>query len=273
MTQLRPVATAWHVLWATFSSLPAIVRITWPALVVSILVQVTFMMATYFFIARGGDLQHVTPTIIAFNVLFFILLMLPMYSVAVNWFRYLLRDEEATGWQRLRLDRPVWRYIGNTLLLNLLFIVPAGICIFIWAAFMWRAGPESAPSIGFPVMLLLFFCGWLWIVLAGLRLSVRLPSVALDDGEISFGEAWKLTSGNGLRLLACMLVFFVLCLIFALVACLPLIMLRVAAMSTENLAVQLLLAVCQMVVSWVMLMAGLTMQAALYGIFAEGQQV
>src|SRR6476646_3834517 len=43
--------------------------------------------------------------------------MLAAASIAVNWHRFILRDEVLRGTEVLRLDEVVWRYFGNMLII------------------------------------------------------------------------------------------------------------------------------------------------------------
>ncbi len=104
-------------------------------------------------------------------------------SVAVNWHRFILRDELPTTAKSLRLDTPVLRYLGNSLLAILAGGVPLALIATI-LAFM----PRAAIIVLLPAALA-----------AGaliLMLSLKLPAVALDRADFSFRDALKSADGN-----------------------------------------------------------------------------
>lgn len=101
-------------------------------------------------------------------------------SMAVSWHRFILRDEPASG---MRLDRPVFRYAGNTVLIMLGMLVPA-LVFLVGMVFM----PAAGTILGLPL-----------IILAGgvvTRASIKLPAVALGDPGFSFRDAWAASQGN-----------------------------------------------------------------------------
>lgn len=101
-------------------------------------------------------------------------------SMAVSWHRFILRDEPASG---MKLDAPVLRYAGNTLLIMLSMLVPA-LVFLIGMAFM----PAAGAALGLPLL-----------VLAGgvvTRASIKLPAVALGNTGFSFRDAWAASEGN-----------------------------------------------------------------------------
>lgn len=105
--------------------------------------------------------------------------LIAVCAIAVNWHRFILRDEMGAG---LRLDGKVLRYAGNTMLIMLAMLVPA--VILVTAAMVVPA----AAILGLPLL-----------VLSGgivTRLSVKLPAVALGNDSFSFRDAWVATQGN-----------------------------------------------------------------------------
>ncbi len=103
-------------------------------------------------------------------------------SIAVNWHRFILRDELLTA-NSLRLDTLVLRYIGNSLLTFLAGFAPFAVIVTI-VAFL----PRTAMIVLLPAS-----------VLAGafiMILSLKLPAVALGRRDFSFGDALKSSEGN-----------------------------------------------------------------------------
>ena len=104
-------------------------------------------------------------------------------SIAVNWNRFVLRDEMPAPGKILRLDEPVWRYAGNTLLLVLMAAVPV-----LAVALVTMLLPAAASLLTIPAA-----------VLAGtfaLVLSIRLPAVALGRKDFGFKDAFTAAHDN-----------------------------------------------------------------------------
>lgn len=123
--------------------------------------------------------EALTPQLLV-QLLTGIISVIAVCSMAVSWHRFILRDEPATG---LRLDGPVFRYAGNTVLIMLAMLVPA---------LLFLVGLVFLPSAG-------ALLGLLLIILAGgvvTRASVKLPAVALGNPDFSFRDAWKASEGN-----------------------------------------------------------------------------
>ncbi|MFN4143548.1 hypothetical protein [Aestuariivirga sp.] len=114
------------------------------------------------------------------QVLTGVLSLIAVCSMAVNWHRFILRDELGPS---LRLDSAVFRYAGNTVLIMMAMLVPA---VMVLAAVMLL--PPAGAIIGLPL-----------VVLSGgvvTRLSIKLPAVALGNGTFSFRDAWTASEGN-----------------------------------------------------------------------------
>lgn len=104
-------------------------------------------------------------------------------SVAVNWHRFILRDELPPFAKSLRLDRLVLRYLGN----SLLALLAGGVPLVLVAAII-AFSPQAALIVLFPAA-----------VAAGsfiTMLSLKLPAVALDRQDFSFSDALKSAEGN-----------------------------------------------------------------------------
>ena len=83
----------------------------------------------------------------------------------------------------MRLDGPVFRYAGNTVLIMLACWLPA-LVFLVGMVFM----PAAGAILGLPL-----------IMLAGgavTRASIKLPAVALGNAGFSFRDAWKASEGN-----------------------------------------------------------------------------
>ena len=119
-------------------------------------------------------------------------------SMAVSWHRFILRDEMGSPW---RVDGPVLRYAGNSLLIMLLIAVPTLLALMI---------SLLVPGAGILLLPLSLVAGTIVT-----RLSIKLPAVALGRGDFGFRDAWKATEGSfwpilGVFLLNAAVVFAIL---------------------------------------------------------------
>jgi len=108
-------------------------------------------------------------------------------SVAVNWHRFILRDELPPLTKTFRLDRLVTRYLGNSLLTLLAGVVPLALIATIAAV---------SQSVAVVVMLPAALAAGAFITM----LSLKLPAVALDRQDFTFSDALKSAEGNFWRI-------------------------------------------------------------------------
>ena len=110
-------------------------------------------------------------------------------SIAVNWHRYILLDEVTSSEKIFRLDRPVWRYAGRTLLIMLVTLVT----VIIFSTVFITAVPSFGALLAVP-----FFVAGIYIM----RMSVALPAVALERKDVGITAALQITQGNNLQFAA-----------------------------------------------------------------------
>ena len=187
-------------------------------------------------------------------------------SIAVNWHRYILLDEVAEGWTRLRIDGLMWRYIGNVLgiivlmtLLGLVIGIPLGIITYFTKDLGWLS-------------ILIYGLGILGVLGLALvstyRLSVKLPSIAIGRKDFRLRDAWNSTAENFAQILGLVLLLF-LCLL--LVGLLMLGINYVSGVSGGIPGLSISLAI-QVAVNWVATILGVTVLTSLYGFFVEGRE-
>ncbi len=133
--------------------------------------------------------------------------LLAAASINVSWQRVLLLQETEDD-QFFRLDWPVWRYTGNTLLLNFL-CVAIGACVgvvitLVHLLFWLVLGSILASILSSAMVLFALF----WIVLLSYRLSLKLPAVAIGVDDYGFGEAWADTRERRFGLLCFAAIMF-----------------------------------------------------------------
>ena len=117
----------------------------------------------------------------------------PLASIAVNWHRALLLGERPGSFAFVRLDGPVWHYVGFA----------AVIMIIRWAAslpqMLSALGNNGAPA-GNPLLIALGSVVLLVTVMFLPRLSLALPAAAIGDGNAQMSEGFAATRGNTWRL-------------------------------------------------------------------------
>ena len=166
------------------SHLTYMVRISWPWYVMLVLV-----FAASFPLANASE-----PVLGVVVGLVLIAISLVAWSViAVLWHRRLLRGEEF-GVVQVRLNRRTWLYFLRFVAICLIVIAPM-IVAFIPILLM------DLSSIRFSVVDVAFLVSLPITIIVSLRLSLALPAVALDEVQFAFGDAWRATRGNSIRLL------------------------------------------------------------------------
>ena len=188
-------------------------------------------------------------------------------SIAVNWHRYVLLDEIAQGWQRLRIDSLTWRYIGNFILIFLVIMacaIPLGIA-FVLLGFLTNAALGETMIYDFLVLAVVIFYAFAFII--AYRLLVKMPAVALGRTDFSMGDAWRATKGNSWRMLG-LLILFVLSMLLVGVG-MFIVTYLFGLLGTLGLSLAVAI---QVMVNWVATILGVTLLTSLYGFFVEGRE-
>jgi hypothetical protein len=178
--------------------------------------------------------------------------MVAFSSIAVNWHRYILLDEVTTSERIFRLDRTVWKYVGRTLLILLIAIIPLSIL----SAVVLSVVPALSAMLAFP-----FFVAGIYIM----RASIALPATALERSGFGISAALQATRGNnlqfaGLLLLDC-LIFFV-----------TVVVLSVSLSIAENLgltAVKICAVLVSIPANLFLSLFSVSLLSSLYGFFVE----
>lgn len=109
--------------------------------------------------------------------------------IAVSWHRFILL-EEYSGVLPAVADRPIWPYIGRSILYGLLMVV---IAVPLFTILGLIASPFF--SAGFPVGgFIVFLITAAILAFIWFRIALALPSVAVGK-PITIGEAWAASSG------------------------------------------------------------------------------
>ena len=188
----RAVPVFFEILLGTVTHLGAAIRMAWPWLL--LLVPLQIAVSLYQVGKTGSAPEDLALGNLIVSLAHLLIASIAGASVGVNWHRYLLLDEEAAV--RLRLDGPVWRYVGNCLLLMLpllilllVFVTP--LTLVLGVAFL--GGEEStAASVSLTLVMLL---GTVVPIAVLQRLSLKFPAIALGRDDYGFRDSWHDTRG------------------------------------------------------------------------------
>jgi hypothetical protein len=239
-----------HTLNSTFSYGKQAMRIALPWLAIITVINIAVMIAGGGF-ADGAGTTLTLGTAVR-ELLLGAISLVAASSIAVNWHRYILRDEMPTSLQQvLRLDAPVWHYAGFTLLNIALVMLPAIILLAI--------NMSLAPAV--PIAAIAVFIAG--IVL--LRLSLVLPAKALGIQDFGLSQAMAASQDNMLQLAGLMLVNAAI-IIGVLLGFGLLLMAVMALPAPVNM---LLAAVISLAVNAVITIYSVSLLSSLYGFFVE----
>lgn len=195
-------------------------------------------------------------------------------SIAVNWHRFVLLDEiPQTLAERLRIDRLVLRYAGNTILIVLLFFAVAFMAMAL-TVFVIMAGfsvtPAEPPS---PGSIMLMVLGGLvlmvFLTTVMMRMMVKLPAVALGRSDYGIRQALADTRGSSLTILGMVILTILLSFGVMLAA-----VMAVAFIASISPVAAMLLAIsAYMVFVWFFTIFTVSQLTTLYGVYAEGREV
>ena len=173
-------------------------------------------------------------------------------SIAVNWHRYILLDEVTAPEKVFRLDRPVWSYVGRTLMIMLITLVP----VLVFSIFF----VNTLPNLGF-LLAIPFFVAGIYIM----RMSVALPAIALDRKDFGISAALQVTQGNNLQFAALLALNGLI--LFATFLALGIILSFVG--SANLTAAKVLALVLSVPVNLFLSLFSVSLLSSLYGFFAE----
>jgi hypothetical protein len=252
-----------HAIRSTTDNIGFAFHISWPWMLM--LLPITIAGNIYLTLNAAQNPNEFDPKSLFLILLMTIPAVIAYSSIAVNWHRYILLDEVAEGWSRLRIDGLMWRYIGNAVGIFLLMFIFGLVVGFIGGAALALFGVTGqtkliVAAIGYLIL-------FAYVIVWSYRLSLKLPSIAIGRKNFTLRDAWKATDRNFWRILGIVLLFF-LCLVLVALAMFLLTYLF-GQMGTLGLSV--LLAI-QVAVNWVATILGVTLLTSLYGFFVEGRE-
>jgi hypothetical protein len=255
--KLSPADTLRHAVSSIGNNLPVAFRIAWPwyAILMPVSLSLYFLLA----LATGGKPDANPGLDFSITLLVGAVAILAASSIAVNWHRYILRDEVPRGIKALRLDDVVWRYFGNMLLIMVsvmavLIVIAMPLNLIAVFAQSPGLGLVSTLFVGVPIAGTLF-----------LRLAIKLPAIALGRTDFSMRDAWQASEGNNLAILFVFILNILLALgvigvVFAIHALLSLFGALIAT------AAEIML---ELVANWILMIFGITILTSLYGFFVQ----
>jgi hypothetical protein len=261
-----PVGAAFsHSVNSTINNLKFAFHVSWPWMVVLLPINILTQIYLLSHPIVPGQMPELN-TILVFLAIV-LSSMLVFASIAVSWHRYILLDEVPQGLARLRMDGPVLRYFGNSILIV--------ICSFLVAfAAMIPLGMIAAglslvsKGLGFAMAILFYIVCVLWLMGIAARWSIKLVSVALGRRDFGMSMAWAATRENQMRIIGLYVLFFLVAFLLALVfGGLTFFMLQ----NANVLALCVGMAV-QMVFKWITTIWGVTLLTSLYGFFVENRE-
>jgi hypothetical protein len=205
-------------------------------------------------------------------------------SIAVNWYRHLLQDDDPRLLGGLRLDGTVFRFAAHALLLNIMLfllvvmpfnLLPDALAIVLTSD-LARGALAAIRSTGLTATwlaaamsaIMLVFIASLLVPL--LRLSLAFPAIALERRDYGFAAAWRDSAGHSLRLYGLVLLLLIVCVAWSL-------LLRwvpgwVLGTPIGDMA-RALDVLLTLVANWVIVLLAITTAGVLYAIFVEQREI
>ncbi len=264
--RLLPVTAALsHSIDSTFRNIKFAFHASWPWMLVLLPINI----AGNIYVMNLGlgpfdPTKPADPRFLLVTMLMALASMVAFASIAVNWHRYILKNEVPHGAERLRLDGLVARYFGNTLLIGLIvgLVAMAGaipISLLFWV--LSTASIGSAITVGSVAGIV----GFLWVIGLSIRWSLKLVGVAMDRHDLGIADTWSASTGNHWRIVGLyVLVFLVLIVVGIVFGGFAYVLGR-----SESVAALSALITFQMAVNWVSTIWNITLLTSLYGFFIE----
>ncbi len=259
MTRKLPVGTCIrHAVNSVRNNISYAFRISWPWYAAIAVLSIA-VFAGLGVLAAGGVLSA-----LHFGVVFLVAISFVAFAaIAVNWHRYILLDEVPTGGSIFRLDGHTWRYLGNLLLIGLILFLISAVIMGPLIALAANLYSDSV-IIAVVIVGLVFF---MILAIFSVRLSVKLPAVALGRRDFTFSHALAATRGNSLPVL--LLILFQVAL--ALGTGMLMFFLEFVTGAIHPIFGFVTGLLAQLFVNWILTIFGITILTSLYGFFAEGR--
>lgn len=274
----RPVAALRHVLRSAFGHLPFAASVSWPWMVFILTLQALVVWlfpdlpVVTLAVLTPDDLKTLPPEMLIVLVVTFTANLFAFCSIAVNWHRFMLLGEWAQGWDRMRLDGTVMSYLGNALLAQLIcvgIVVATIIATLLLSLVLALVLPKAAWMTAVAIAWALAIG---WCAVAGQRLFLKLPAIAIERPDYGFRDAWDDTRGHGSGLFAFILMLLVLVFLAGFASGFAGALVS-RGFEPAGATGRLVLALAQCAATWMALIVGVTALTTLYGILGEGREV
>jgi hypothetical protein len=258
-----PILSAFtHAVKSTWNNLPFAFHVSWPWLLLLIPVSIwgETEMPTFDVLAATPAQQAEMNAFILKTYVSGFVSMVIYASIAISWHLYILKDEVPQGLSRLRFDRMVWRYFGNSILVVLFATLALFPLVLAMVGFGTMAGLSPQGIVNAVVVAAVLIA-----LPVTYRMSVKLPAIALGRREFTFGDAWNATRGNSLQLIG-------LGLMAVFVAVMTGMTLGLLQDAVGNIAGDVLkwpFVLIRQLAGWVLAIFAITMLTSLYGFFVE----
>lgn len=178
--------------------------------------------------------------------------------IAVAWHRYVLLREGGEGWVPPMQGRRLLGYLGRSVMIGLLVLAAFVVVTTAIAPF----APAMALAVATIIGMVLTY-----------RLGLILPAGAVGR-PLGVAEAWRATAGQSGTVVLLALMTFALSLLLQLPAMLDAPELAETAQTGAAFTAPGPIAIVyELVVTWILLMLGVTLLSTLYGHFVEGRPV
>lgn len=272
----RATAAFGHVVASVYRNFGAALRMSWPWMLVYAVMQALAVLFQPDVLAvlsgDGPAVLRMTSSVWGTVALLLGISTLAFSSLAVNWHRLLLLDDEAEGVDRLRIDGIVWRYLGN---MALLILALSPVFVIAMVTGLSIAFSVFGPENGMGSFLLAFAISLLpaaGVLVILQRLMIKLPAIAIGRNDYGFGDAWDDSRGAFLRIAGFVLMVLGTTYGLGLLASVPFTLLS-AVLGTQGVLGPLIGSLWQLAINWIAWIVGLNAITTLYGMFVEGREV
>jgi len=194
-------------------------------------------------------------------VLVFLLIQLLVTAIiAVEWHRFILLGEYPKSYIPVWHGSRVLRYIWTSFLISLVIGLASVAVAIPYAIIAMVSGTMGLPEMVFAGISVVFIVALVIFLLSlGFRISLSLPSVALDR-KISFSEAWDKTREMGWMFVR----LAVITSLFTVLVSLP------AELFRWNDTLYLVIGY---IANWISTMVGISVLTTLYGVIIENRKI
>ena len=173
--------------------------------------------------------------------------------VAVTWHRFILL-EEYPGMIPAISGRPIWPYIGRSIVLGLLLLlvlIPVGLIVGLFVAPFAVVAPFVAGTLA--GIILGAIGAYLW-----LRVALCLPAIAMGQ-DMAIAEAWSVSGRASGGIFSAALILLVIN--------------AALSLPTSLMTPTIITLIYDLAVAWFTLMVGVSMLTTLYGHLVQGRDL